>query len=72
MDLLDISMDSAVIVLSPVTLDIVHSFVPIPLPDKLFDIQMVFLKEFFQKVNFEKNQQMSKKHEKLPSIQCKE
>ena len=26
---------------------------------------MVFLKEFFQKVNFEKNQQITKKHEKL-------
>ena len=36
---------------------------------KLFDILMVFLKEFFQKVNFEKNQQTTKKHEKLPSRQ---
>ena len=35
----------------------------------LFDILMVFLKEFFQKVNFEKNQQTTKKHEKLPSRQ---
>ena len=30
---------------------------------------MVFLKEFFQKVYFEKNQQATKKHEKLPSMQ---
>ena len=36
---------------------------------KLFDILMVFLKEFFQKNNFEKNQQTTKKHEKLPSRQ---
>ena len=36
---------------------------------KLFDILMVFLKEFFQKVNYEKNQQTTKKHEKLPSMQ---
>ena len=36
---------------------------------KLFDILMVFLKEFFQKVDFEKNQQTTKKHEKLPSRQ---
>ena len=36
---------------------------------KLFDILMVFLKEFFQKVNFEKNQQTTKKREKLPSMQ---
>ena len=27
---------------------------------KLFDILMVFLKEFFKKVNFEKNQQTTK------------
>ena len=37
---------------------------------KLFDILMVFLKEFFQnlilKFNFEKNQKTVKKHEKLP------
>ena len=36
---------------------------------KLFDILMVFLKEFFQKVNFEKNRQTTKKHEKLPRMQ---
>ena len=36
---------------------------------KLFDILMVFLEEFSQKVNFEKNQQTTKKHEKLPSMQ---
>ena len=36
---------------------------------ELFDISMVLLKEFFQKVNFEKNQQTTKKHEKLPSMQ---
>ena len=29
----------------------------------LFDTQMVFLKEFFEKVDFEKNQQTTKKHE---------
>ena len=31
---------------------------------------MVFLKEFFEKVNFEKNLQTTKKHAKLPA--CKE
>ena len=31
----------------------------------LFDTQMVFMKEFFEKVDFEKNQQTTKKHEKL-------
>ena len=36
---------------------------------KLFDILMVFLKEFFQKVNFEKNRQTTKRCEKLPSMQ---
>ena len=36
---------------------------------KLFDTLMVYLKEFFQNVNFEKNQQTIKKHEKLPSMQ---
>ena len=30
---------------------------------------MVFLKEFFEKVDFEKNQQTTKKHEKLPRRQ---
>ena len=30
---------------------------------------MIFLKEFFQKINFEKNQQTTKKHENLPSMQ---
>ena len=30
---------------------------------------MVFLKEFFDKVDFEKNQQMTKKHAKLSSRQ---
>ena len=30
---------------------------------------MVFLKEFFVKIDFEKNQQMTIKHEKLPSMQ---
>ena len=34
---------------------------------KLFDMLLVFLKEFFEKVDFEKNQ-MTKKHEKLPSM----
>ena len=32
----------------------------------LFDTQMVFLKEFFEKVDFEKNQQTTTKHEKFP------
>ena len=38
---------------------------------KLFDILMVFLKEFFQKVDFgeKKNHQTTKKFEKLPSRQ---
>ena len=30
---------------------------------------MAFLKEFFKKVDFEKNQQTTKKHAKLPSRQ---
>ena len=30
---------------------------------------MVFLKEFFEKVDNEKNQQTTKKHEKLPRMQ---
>ena len=30
---------------------------------------MVFLKDFFEKVDFEKCQQTTKKHAKLPSIQ---
>ena len=29
----------------------------------LFDTQMVFLKEFLEKVDFEKNQQTTKKHD---------
>ena len=36
---------------------------------KLFDTLLVFLKEFLEKVNFEKNQQTTKKHSKLPSRQ---
>ena len=36
---------------------------------KLFDTLMVFLKEFFKKADSEKNQQTTKKHEKLPSRQ---
>ena len=36
---------------------------------KLFDTLLTFLKEFFEKVDFEKNQQTTKKHEKLPSMQ---
>ena len=31
----------------------------------MFDAQMVFLKEFFEKVDFEKNQQMTKKAGKI-------
>ena len=30
---------------------------------------MVFLKEIFEKVDFEKNQQTTKRHAKLPSLQ---
>ena len=33
---------------------------------KLFDTMIVFLKEIFKKVDFEKNPQMTKKHAKLP------
>ena len=36
---------------------------------KPFDTLIVFLKEFFEKVNFEKSQQRQQKHEKLPSMQ---
>ena len=37
---------------------------------KLFDTLMVFLKEFFRKkLIFQKIQQMTKKHAKLPSMQ---
>ena len=32
----------------------------------MFDTQMVFLKDFFEKVDFEKNQQTTKKHKKFP------
>ena len=33
---------------------------------KLFDPQILFLKEFFKKVEFEKNQQTAKKNENYP------
>ena len=36
---------------------------------KLFDLLMVFLKEFCEKVDFEKNRQMTKKRENFPSMQ---
>ena len=37
---------------------------------KLFDMPMVFLSDFFlQKIKFEKNQQTTKRYEKLPSMQ---
>ena len=36
---------------------------------KLFGTLKVFLKEFFEIFDFEKNQQTTKKHEKLPSRQ---
>ena len=36
---------------------------------KLFGTLIVLLKEFFKKVHFEKNQQTTKKHEKLPTMQ---
>ena len=36
---------------------------------KLFDSLIVFLNIFFKKVDFEKNQQTTKYHEKLPSIE---
>ena len=32
----------------------------------IFDTQMVFLKEFFEKVDFEKKNQTTKKHGKFP------
>ena len=35
----------------------------------LFDVLKVFLNDFFEKVDFEKNQQTTKKHEILPSRQ---
>ena len=35
-----------------------------------FDTLIVFLKELYEKVNFEKNQQTTKKHENYPA--CKE
>ena len=41
---------------------------PIDIVVILFDSLMVFLKEFIEKVDFEKNQQTTKKHAKLPSI----
>ena len=34
---------------------------------KVFDTLMVFLKEFFEKVDFEKNQQKAKTLKKIPS-----
>ena len=36
---------------------------------KLFDTLIVFLKDFYEKVHFEKSQQMTKNHEKLPKMQ---
>ena len=36
---------------------------------KLFDMLTVFLKEFFEKVDFKKNQQTAKNHAKFPSMQ---
>ena len=36
---------------------------------KLFDILILFLKEFFEKVKFEICMQMTKKHGKLPGVQ---
>ena len=38
------------------------------LESKLFDALIVFLKEFFDNVNFENNQQTTKMHKKLPSM----
>ena len=40
-----------------------------PTTTKLFDTLMVFLKEFIEKDDVEKDQQMTRKHEKLPSMQ---
>ena len=37
----------------------------------MFDTLIVFLKEFFEKVNLEKSQQTQRKHEKLPSMHAK-
>ena len=36
---------------------------------KLFDTLKVFIKEFFEKVNFDESEQITKKIEKLPSMQ---
>ena len=38
------------------------------LGSKLFDTLLVFLKEFFLNVDFEKNQQTTKKYARFPSI----
>ena len=35
----------------------------------MFDTLIVFLEEFFEKTDFEKNQQTTQKHAKLPSMQ---
>ena len=35
---------------------------------KLFDTLIIFLKEFFERVDFEKNQQKTKKREKLSQV----
>ena len=35
----------------------------------IIDTLVVFMKDFFEKVNFENNQQATTKHEKLPSMQ---
>ena len=43
-------------------------FIPGP-RSKPFDILIVFQKEYFENVNFEKNQQRQQKLEKLPSMQ---
>ena len=36
---------------------------------KLFDLLIIFLIEYFEKVDFEKNQQTTKKDAKFPSMQ---
>ena len=36
------------------------------LGSNLFDTQMVFIKDFFEKIHFDKNQQTTKRHEKFP------
>ena len=53
----------------PLLITFANSFNPDQARSNLFDTLMVFMKEFFEKADFEKNQQTTKKHEKFPSMQ---